>query len=279
MGIVQSLVFPKGRPRDPGPYGEVVKADEGRRDNQKEAFTIAPNILALRLRGNPKSKRLAVYAHGNMQCASETWRQMQAGGACHGFFEALDASEMWFWEYAGYGARSGEKPTERQLREDAEAVGKHALREAQGSEKAEVVFVGWSLGSYAATVSARAFQIALGETPPLNEITSKVVLISPLASAVHARFTEPFVAPLEIFNGFRTIAEFQHLTCPCMLVHGQLDEVVLPYNSELLANSATVHKDYASPIRISDGRHAGLMSHSKPVLAELRAFITPPPPS
>ena len=68
------------------------------------------------------------------------------------------------------------------------------------------------------------------------------------------------------------------MTCPCMLVHGQLDEQVLPYNSELLANSAKVHKDYVSLIKIIDGRHAGLMSHEM-VLAKLRAFITSPPPS
>lgn len=157
-----------------------------------------------------------VFFHGNLEDVSRTvhtWRRLRA---------AVTIA----WEYAGYGWRTGETPSQRALlAEVSEQAGVvAAMARGRGA-----ILVGRSLGSFAALNLA----VALGPGP---EGCRGVVLISPLLTAVATKVNPPFHRAL----GFMDYADNESLArrldprIPVFVAHGVDDRVVPLANAEEL---------------------------------------------
>ena len=224
--VISQKVFPRNRPLHDSVAGPNI--------------CFIDNITCCKL-VNPQtaSNAIAIYSHGNMESISQVC-QFYSTGCGYDFFKALDVCEMWFWEYSGYGCQAHDKngnvitPTEKQIEVDALRVAEWAFSRSR-VEDCYVVFVGRSLGGYAATVSALHFANLSKEQELQNKV--QLVLISAFASLLH---TQSWLSPrthflFEHFNGFQNINLARRLTCDTLLLHGENDTVVPKINSLLLA--------------------------------------------
>lgn len=195
-----------------------------------------------------KKKVLLVYAHGNAECVASVWANFVSSN--FPLTAATEATEIWIWEYEGYGCRAGTaedgvEPSQEALERDACRVAEAAL---QGTHFEEVLFVGFSLGTYVATASAVHFndllkqlkqddllkQLKQAEVEPKPRVG--LILLSPLASVKHA--CPPALQPFLFgHDGFQTVEKLQHFMGPCLILHGADDTKLPVRNAQILADS------------------------------------------
>ncbi|MBA3772584.1 MAG: alpha/beta fold hydrolase [Ramlibacter sp.] len=120
-------------------------------------------------------------------------------------------------DYRGYGASSGLRPSEREMKEDAVAAWKF-LHEVAPASTSRFVF-GRSLGA----------SVALGALPKLD-IVSGVILECPFTSILDVvrlnKLSYLFPFSFLIRTKFNTYQAAAHVTRPVLLIHGTKDSLI-----------------------------------------------------
>lgn len=224
-----------------------------------------------------KKKVLLVYAHGNAECVASVWANFVSSK--FPLTAATEATEIWIWEYEGYGCRAGTaedevEPSQEALERDACSVAEAALQEKRFEE---VLFVGFSLGTYVATVSAVHFNDLLKQLEVEPKPRVGLILLSPLASVKHA--CPPALQPFLFgHDGFQTVEKLQHFMGPCLILHGA-DDTKLPLrNARILADSCFDPRPVLHILPDTD--HNGILSQDlmgKYVAAFFRECLQPCP--
>ncbi len=263
MGVVYSRLFPANRPKEADHAHLLKKCSQCAR--ACSLIRLTDEIPALEVRFETRSAagsaaRMVVWAHGNMESMTSSCRFNLFSP--NSLTTHLPCSLVWFWEYPGYGARyRSEKPTERGIREDAREVGKCAHGVAKLESKTNVVFVGYSMGGYAAVVSAGAFKDADAD----DEMQLTVVLVSAFNSAFDAAFSKAVRNLLAGANCMWTGRELAKIRLAagdvCVIAHGREDAVVTPNNAELLEAAHPARENVF--LKLYDATHVTIWNHTK----------------
>ena len=196
----EDYFFIKGR--DPS---DVIAIDETTLRLAREKFP--ENLL-------DKDAPTIVVTHGNAERASDAIQ------AYRKYFREIPVKEIIAWEYAGYGHRGNERPSEEKIYEDARNVALWIARNVGPNEK--IWYVGNSLGSFPACVSVRE------HSRVQKKHDLRLILLSPIASILHTvSMPETFRNMLSSLNGFRNDIVVQDIVdVPILIVHGIADALV-----------------------------------------------------
>jgi uncharacterized protein len=184
---------------------------------------------------NDTSRLLLIYFHGN-------------GG---NIFQRLPEIKQ-FWAmginvlgvgYRGYGESSG-SPSEKGIYRDAQAAVNYATDSLHFSMK-QIIICGRSIGTTAAV------NVAISRKP------GGLILISPLTTGreyacAHGLKWCSFI----VGNGFNNLSKCGQITCPVLILHGTLDEVI-PYSMGQTILSAIPGKN-KKLVTIEKGFHNNL---------------------
>lgn len=204
---IQNALFPKNRPRVE--YAKIA--------NIKRTLNRGVQYIYFE-KAQPKGevpksaeeKVVLVISHGNMETMNS------AINSVLGHFPGI--LDFVAWEYAGYGVRGDEEPSRECIIADAHDI-------ALTFKDRKVIFVGRSLGGFAAIVSALRHRELQGK--------QKLLLISAFASVMHARPLLSFLAHTEI-NDFENYKLAKEYDGQVFIAHGDADTVVHVSNAQIL---------------------------------------------
>ncbi len=165
---------------------------------------------------------MVLFHHGN----AETLR------SCLPFLQEVHRElqcSVFALDYPGYGA-SGGAPTEASVLAAARAAYDHVTGTLKFAP-ADVVLVGWSLGS------GPAVDLAATVAPDV----SALVLLSPFRSCASVMLGRS-VGTLDMFDNEAKVARVR---CPLLVIHGTLDRVVPFSHGVALAAVATAQRGHA----------------------------------
>ncbi len=176
----------------------------------------------------PGARKTVLYSHGNAEDVSNCGSRVRR-------FNAMGYSVL-VYDYPGYGASAGE-PTERGVYDAADAAYSF-LTEGQGVAPADILIVGYSIGSGPACY--------LAEKNPVGGL----VLFAPFKSAIRV-VTGVRLLP---YDPFPNLARIRNVSCPIIIYHGTADRVVPFSHGEALSEA---HPD-ATFVPVPSADHFGL---------------------
>ena len=157
---------------------------------------------------NPASSKLMIYFHGNAEDLNLAREQLET------LHDQCTLSILGV-EYPGYGTylNNGDS-TEQKLKEDAEYIYKFCLND-MGIREKDIILCGRSIGS------GPAAWLAANYNPGALCLLSAFTSVCAAASVSVGKFLSLFVA-----ERFNNLVEVTRATCPTLIVHGRLDDIV-----------------------------------------------------
>lgn len=190
---------------------------------------------------NPKG--VILYFHGNKGSIRRCIRQAD-------MMEGL-GYDILMPDYRSYGKSDGPMESEEQFYDDAQRV--YDFLKSKYDES-EIVIVGYSMGSAAATYLA-------GQNKP-----KELFLVSPFKSIVDLKNRyAPIVANFIIKYQFRNDNYFPNVTCPISVFYTKTDNVVKPESTEALLD----FNDHEIVYELKNTSHRGAIFHNT-----LRGILT-----
>lgn len=162
---------------------------------------------------HPRADYTVLYSHGNAE---------DLGMALPGLEALRDAGfSVVAYDYRGYGASGGGRPTSRGVLRDAEAVYRHVTG-TLGVPPSRVIAYGYSVGSGPA--------VHLAARHPLAGLVVENGFVS--AFRVVTR------APLLPFDRFPNLRDVRRVRAPVLVIHGTVDRVIPVSHGRLLYEAA-----------------------------------------
>ena len=154
-------------------------------------------------------------------------------------------------DYRGYGLSQG-SASENNAYTDAQRVYDFAL--SKGYTEKTIIIFGRSIGTGVATeLATKNKAIAL-------------VLISPLTSAYRVMTKYPIIA----FDKFNNLSKINHIGMPLFIVHGNADEIIPSWHSQLLFEKYIGQK---KRIVVKGARHNDIWEADDQFIQQLDGFI------
>jgi len=177
-----------------------------------------------------------LFFYGNGMCLADTLEEFR-------LFRELGANVM-IPDYLGYGL-SGGSPSEKSCYATADAA--YAWLQTSGEvDPHKIVAGGWSLGA------AVALDLAVKKP-----VTALVMLCPFTSVADMAKAHYPFLpARALLAHRFENLAKIDKVTCPTLIAHGALDDIVPYAMSERLAKAAGPR---ATHVRVEGAYHNDFM--------------------
>jgi len=197
--------------------------------------------------GPDEAQTTIVFFHGNGELADD--------GASLAQPFVAEGWAVYLAEYPGYGMSAGAAgPSEKRIYEDAEAIVR-----ATNANNAQLVLMGFSLGTGVATEMARRGH------------GRAIVLLAPYTSipAVAQRHTPIFPMGLLMRDRFDTISKAPSISVPVFVAHGDQDEVV-PFDMGETVAHAFPHGRFEA---ISGATHMSLFEHDPKLLSKIIDFV------
>ena len=249
MGNVQSSfverqVFPTVKNVDPSMITKWL---------DERYFVLEKNVLHY-TPYNPKFNTTCfVYLHGNAEDALSVE-----------IFQQLKCYKLIAYEYPGYGVRQDETIDESKFIAGVEELSLW-LKENVAEEK-NIVVCGRSLGTFFATQLAHSLQ----------KRCSKLVLASPMISAIATKISSPFYRLFymaDMINTERFIEEvFDNPTCKTLIIHGTDDDVVPVTHADVVGQR--LREKGSLSVEIRRIQNAGHNDIFRPYTIEiLRSFL------
>ena len=157
-------------------------------------------LSLLHLKSTDPQHKIILYNHGNNQDLEDllpTLAELQANG-----YNVLA------YDYPGYGTSSG-KANEQSVLEAADTVFRYLIEQLAYSPD-QVILYGFSLGSGPACYLAQRYDVA-------------ALIIEGGFSSTFRVVTRFKIVPWDVFDNHSILPQ---LTCPCLLIHGEKDEIV-----------------------------------------------------
>jgi abhydrolase domain-containing protein 17 len=157
---------------------------------------------------NMKARYTLLYSHGNAEDIGDSLP----------VFEDLRSLgfSVFAYDYQGYGTSEG-VPSEQNACEDVEAAYKY-LTETLGIQADRIIAYGHSLGG--------ALAIEIASRKPVAGLV------------IESTFTTAFRVltriPILPFDKFRSIDKIASVSCPVLVIHGKLDNMIVPAHGEAL---------------------------------------------
>lgn len=214
---------PDNRLMSPPPFSGTVDAIKIGPDGKTGAF-VAALVYRLRAGRQTEGTRTLIYSHGNATDIG-AMNFMQAVLA-----KGLQANVI-MYDYSGYGASGGEPMeanTYRDIKNVYEFAKTHMVRD---KDESKIVIYGQSVGS-----GPSCYLCA--KKPNVGGL----VLHSPFMSGMRVLTPSRILGCLDVFPN---IDRIKNVSCPVMIIHGELDEEV-PINHGKSLHGA-VHKDLRRP--------------------------------
>lgn len=172
--------------------------------NDQVSFTVTvknkASIACLHLGETEKPKRTVIFSHGNGEDLGNLESFLSYFGS--------DSAEMIAYDYPGYGLSEG-KPSEEGCFEAVEAVYAYVVNQL-GRDPEKIIMWGRSLGTGPSLYLAS------------REKVGGLILETPFLSAFRSA-TGITMLP---WDRFRNVDYTEKVTCPSLVIHGTLDEVV-----------------------------------------------------
>eukprot|EP00656_Telonema_subtile_P003814 TRINITY_DN11728_c0_g1_i4.p1 TRINITY_DN11728_c0_g1~~TRINITY_DN11728_c0_g1_i4.p1 ORF type:complete len:311 (+),score=71.35 TRINITY_DN11728_c0_g1_i4:230-1162(+) len=207
-----------------------------------------------------RSDKVIVYAHANRD---DIWR-------VHGLLECLRDNlgvHAVAFEYPSYGVAPG-APSEQSLVGALESVFDF-LKSGCGFEEADIMLFGRSIGS--GVVTQFAAKHTVGAVVLLSAFSSiKEVASFGAGHKMLGMFAKTFTQDM-----FRSIIAIQRCECPCLILHGEDDNIVPATHGQALYDACGAR---FKKIRIFAGMHHNNVFEDQlreQVLQELQTFLQP----
>ena len=261
MGIVNSILFPAPDPpfyrteQDIKANGRLVFVphvheefyQEWTQDDDLETQLLVNNKFDNRSKFpcyyvpyNEGSSKILMYFHGNAEdiglCAPSLVkfsRQLKCHVICV--------------EYPGYGVCQAEEKSASEIKRRAFSLFMYLTKVFKYKQE-DVFIYGFSIGS------GPAIELASRVKPGMLVCQSAYTSIKGVARDV-LFLPFYFLFWLLIKERFDSISRIQHVTCPILLIHGKLDNIINFHHSEALYEEATNHKVRCSLKLIDDIDH------------------------
>ncbi len=173
--------------------------------------------IAVLVHRSTESEKVILYSHGNAEDLGHLRGELAALGA------HLGVSVVGY-DYPGYGASGGTASVEGCYR-SIEAVYDYLI-DSLGYTPGQVILYGRSVGSGPACHLAR------------KEPVGALILESPFVSA----FRVITKVPLLPFDRFPNLRHIRQITCPTLILAGDLDEVIPPWHGRALLAASVASK-------------------------------------
>lgn len=214
---------PDSRLMSPPPFSGTVDAIKIGPDEKTGTF-VAALVYRLRTARQTEGTRTLIYSHGNATDVG-AMNFMQAVLA-----KGLQANVI-MYDYSGYGASGGE-PLEANTYRDIKLVYEFAKNHmVKDMDESKIVIYGQSVGSGPSCYIC-------AKKPNVGGL----VLHSPFMSGMRVLTPSRILGCLDVFPN---IDRIKKVSCPVMIIHGELDEEV-PITHGKALHSA-VHKDLRRP--------------------------------
>lgn len=219
------IFFPEVLSKDykyhfPGNYQEIFYTTNDGEEINALHFTV------------DEPKGIVFYSHGNAG-SLRTWGYVADDFNMHGY-------DLLIYDYRSYGKSSG-KITEENLYQDAEMI--YMALKTKYDERNIIVF-GRSIGTGIAS------KIASAHNPKLLILESPYYNLTDLAKKIF-----PFLPSSIVNYKFRNDLHIQQASCPIVIFHGTMDEVIYFESSKKLEKSFGPHDKLIS---IPGGHHNDL---------------------
>lgn len=174
------------------------------------------------LSGDPQTQTLLIYYHGNAGNLGGRYNKLRAFNQTGMAVLALS--------YRGYGSSAG-TPSEEGIYQDARAAIEYG--KSLGFEIENIVIYGESLGSGVAVQMATEYDVrAIALEAPYTSI------------AARGKERYPFI-PIDLLlkDRFDSLSKIKSVTCPVLIFHGELDEVMPIHHGKRLLEAANLPKE------------------------------------
>lgn len=203
-------------------------------------------LSLLHLESAVPQPKILLYNHGNNQDLEDllpTLAEMQANG-----YSVLA------YDYPGYGTSTG-APSEQSVLAAAETVYKYLVEQLEYRPE-QIILYGFSLGSGPACYLAQRYPVA--------------------ALIIEGGFTSTFrvvtrfkIVPWDVFDNRSILPQ---VNCPCLLIHGEKDEIVPFWHAK---NNYQQIRAPKQKLWVANARHNDLVEIAGPQYWEsLQTFIT-----